>query len=109
MDQPDLHGRLPQAVTFVPKGELKERVLDHVKAYDRRVEVQNGKRKAETKEIEQERSRLGKMSRSQITERMVSIQELVILAKERRTSMILGSLLTEVDVDAGNGDQPYYT
>lgn len=63
---------LPKPKTFSPKRELKEKMVEHVSAYDRKVDVQNGKRKAKGSDMDDERERVAKLSRSQVTARMVS-------------------------------------
>lgn len=65
---------MPQAIGWEPKGELRERVVEHVKKYRRMEDVQNGK-KGKAKEVEkkEERERVGGLERGRVTERMVSL------------------------------------
>jgi hypothetical protein len=65
---------LPRATEWDPAPPLKEKIHKHVKEYNSKVDLQSGKRKARKSEVDEERERAGKMSRSRLTERMVSSQ-----------------------------------
>jgi hypothetical protein len=62
---------LPQPAVFTPDSDLHHKIRTHQQEYDAKAEVQGGKRKARRGAVEEERDRAGKMSRNQMTERMV--------------------------------------
>lgn len=74
---------LPRPKSFVPKGELKESVIKHLKDQEKRIEIQGGRRKVKrgTEDVDAREPKRSKgkecaneemeMSRTQVTNRMV--------------------------------------
>ena len=101
---------LPTPKTFVPKGELRNDVRDHIRAQERRVDVQNGKRRIKVedgvavrasprKRIKKEN---GEMSRTQVTNRMVNP-----IPTRQRSISDSKARLTGADVDVGERRQSH--